>query len=45
MLFGIWILVGLVVYSWMAIKRKSDAEYQETVVFTPADIANVEVSN
>lgn len=45
MLFGIWILLGLVVYAWMTIKRKSNAEYRETVVFTPADIANVEANN
>jgi APA family basic amino acid/polyamine antiporter len=38
LLFCIWILAGLVVYAWMAIKRNSDGEYHETFVFTPADI-------
>ncbi len=37
-LFGIWIVLGVVVYAWMAVKRQSDPEYRESVVFTPADI-------
>ncbi len=38
-LFGVWILVGVVVYAWIAARRKSDPDYQGTAAFTPADIA------
>jgi APA family basic amino acid/polyamine antiporter len=37
-LFGIWVLVGMVLYLWIAMKRKSDPEYQGVAVFTPDDI-------
>ena len=37
-LFGIWSLVGLFVYLWIGMKRKTDPEYQGIAVFTPADI-------
>ncbi len=37
-LFGIWSLAGVLVYFWIDMKRKTNPEYQGTVVFTPADI-------
>jgi len=45
LLFGIWILLGGVVYFWMSMKRKFGTGYEETGVFTPADIVEPEAGN
>ena len=42
MLFGIWIVVGVIVYGWMAMRRRGDTSYREIGVFTPADIEESE---
>lgn len=38
LLFLGWIILGFGIYAWMATKRRSDPEYCEDAVFTPADI-------
>jgi len=44
-LFGFWILAGLVVFGWMAVKRKSDPDYHKAGVLTPLDIVRAETGD
>jgi amino acid transporter len=36
-MFGVWIVIGIIIYSWVVYKRRKDATFKE-VYLTPADI-------
>lgn len=41
-LFAIWVILGMAVYSWMAYRRQTNAEYQHSPIFTPTDIVKAD---